>query len=156
MKRRRFLKSSGLAGSSLLILPTSGLYGQERKSARTLQVGFIGMGGQIQGHVSQIAELGHHVAALCDVDAQQLTKSQQRHGAATAKASCHEWVDACLGGPPVFSNFDAGGHLTEIGLAGIVALRLQKNIHWDGPNRQAPGTPEADRFIRKENRTAYL
>jgi hypothetical protein len=68
----------------------------------------------------------------------------------------HEWVDACLGGPPVFSNFDAGGHLTEIGLAGIVALRLQKNIKWDGPNMQAPGTPEADRFIRKENRTTYL
>lgn len=72
------------------------------------------------------------------------------------KGHLDEWVDACLGGPKVFSNFDFGGHLTEIGLAGIVALQLQKNIDWDGPNMKAPGTPEADRFIRREERSKYL
>ena len=66
-----------------------------------------------------------------------------------------EWLDACLGGPKVFSDFDFGGHLTEIGLAGIVALRLQKNIDWDGPNMKAPGMPEADKFICKEERGTY-
>jgi predicted dehydrogenase len=60
----------------------------------------------------------------------------------------NEWVDACLGGPKVFSDFEFGGRLTEIGLAGIIALRLQKNIDWDGPAMKVPGMPEADRFIR--------
>jgi predicted dehydrogenase len=68
----------------------------------------------------------------------------------------NEWVDACLGGPKVFADFDHGGHLTEIGLAGIVALRLQKSIDWDGPNMKVPGTPEADQYIRREGRTDYL
>ena len=52
----------------------------------------------------------------------------------------------------MFSDFDFGGYLTEIGLAGIVALRLQKNIDWDGPNMKVPGMPEADRFIRPAER----
>ena len=71
------------------------------------------------------------------------------------KGHMEEWVDACLGGPKVFSDFDFGGHLTEIGLAGNVALRLQKNIDWDGPNMKVPGMPEADAFIRKEDRAKY-
>jgi hypothetical protein len=41
-------------------------------------------------------------------------------------------------------------------LAGIVALRLQKNIAWDGPKMQVPGMPEADRFIHKQERGKYL
>jgi len=60
-----------------------------------------------------------------------------------------EWFDACLGGPKVFSDFDFGGHLTEIGLAGIVALRVGKSIDWDGEAMKVPGMPEADRFIRR-------
>jgi hypothetical protein len=66
------------------------------------------------------------------------------------KGHINEWLDACLGGPKVFSDFDFGGYLTEIGLAGVVALRLQKNIDWDGPNMKVPGMPEADRFIRQK------
>ena len=66
-----------------------------------------------------------------------------------------EWVDACLGGPKVFSDFDFGGHLTEIGLAGVVALRLQQSIDWDGPGMKVPGMPEADPFIRREERAKY-
>jgi hypothetical protein len=71
------------------------------------------------------------------------------------KGQLDEWVDAILGGPKVFSDFDHGGHLTEIGLAGIVALRLQKNIDWDGPNMKVPNMPEADKFIRPELRGNY-
>lgn len=67
-----------------------------------------------------------------------------------------EWLDACLGGPAVFSDFDRGGHLTEIGLAGIVALRLQRSIDWDGPAMKVPGVPEADRLIRKEERPGFV
>ncbi len=71
------------------------------------------------------------------------------------KGHIDEWIDAILGGPKVFADFDLGGHLTEIGLAGIVALRLQKSIEWDGPNMKVPGMPEADVFIRKQERAKF-
>ena len=67
-----------------------------------------------------------------------------------------EWVEAIRTGSKTFSNFDLGGHLTEIGLAGIVALRLQKNIAWDGPGMKAPGTPEADAYVHQQDRTKWL
>lgn len=72
------------------------------------------------------------------------------------KGHLDEWVEACLGGPGVFADFDHGGHLTEIGLAGIVALKLQKDIAWDGERMQVPGLPEASRFIHQKGRDTYL
>lgn len=63
-----------------------------------------------------------------------------------------EWVQACLGGPPTFSNFDIGGHLTEIGLAGVVALRLGHNIPWDGKGMRVPNSRDADPLINPRPR----
>lgn len=71
------------------------------------------------------------------------------------KGHLDEWIDAIHGGPKVFADFDLGGHLTEIGLAGIVALRLQKSIAWDGAAMKVPGIPEADTFIRKTERAKF-
>ena len=62
--RRSLLRTAGGTAGSLLLLPGGVLRGQERKPSAKLNVAFIGMGGQIQGHVSQIIGLGHHVAAL--------------------------------------------------------------------------------------------
>jgi len=58
-----------------------------------------------------------------------------------------EWVSACLGGPKVFSDFDIGGHLTEIGLAGVVALRLNRDIEWDSQAMKVKGAPEAAALV---------
>ena len=46
--------------------------------------------------------------------------------------------------------------MTEIGLSGTVALRLQKNLDWDGEAMKAKGMPEADALVRKRNRTQWL
>lgn len=73
-----------------------------------------------------------------------------------SRGHMEEWLDACRSRGEVFADFDFGGHLTEIGLAGIVALRLQKDIPWDGPAMKVPGLPEAERFMSKENRPRYL
>jgi predicted dehydrogenase len=73
-----------------------------------------------------------------------------------SKGHLEEWLDACRGEGTTFADFDFGGHLTEIGLAGIVALKLQQDIPWDGPAMKVPGMPEADRLVRKENRPDYL
>ena len=67
-----------------------------------------------------------------------------------------EWLDAIKGGPKPFADFDLGGHLTEIGLAGNVALRLQKDINWDGRNMKVVGSNEADPYVHKINRTQWL
>ena len=67
-----------------------------------------------------------------------------------------EWVNACRGIGTTFSNFEIGGHLTEIGLAGIVALRLGHRIDWDGHAMKVPGNPEADRLIHPDYRTKWL
>ncbi len=67
-----------------------------------------------------------------------------------------EWVDAIYGGPKTFADFDLGGHLTEIGLTGNVALRLQRDIDWDGQNMRVPGQRDTEHYIRKTNREKWL
>ena len=67
-----------------------------------------------------------------------------------------EWTSAILNNGRTFAPFELGGHLTEIGLAGIVALKLQKNLDWDGKSMKAKGLPEADSLVRKQNRTDWL
>ena len=56
------------------------------------------------------------------------------------KGHRQEWIDACRGQGKTFSDFDVGGKLTEIGLAGVVALRTGKSLDWDG-RRWKPPTP---------------
>jgi predicted dehydrogenase len=68
------------------------------------------------------------------------------------KSQVREWIDACKGGPKAWSPFELGGHLTEIGLAGVLALRLGGDIDWDGEAMKAPGHPEADALIRPSRR----
>jgi hypothetical protein len=63
-----------------------------------------------------------------------------------------EWVQACTGGPATFSNFETGGQLTEIVLAGVVALRAQKALDWDGAAMRASNAPEAEQYIRARYR----
>ncbi len=63
-----------------------------------------------------------------------------------------EWVDACKGGPKTFSPFEIGGHITEIGAAGLIALRLGRNLEWDGVAMQAVGVPEAAPLVKPQHR----
>lgn len=107
-----------------------------------LQCGLWNSDGQIRlAADSRFAWFGQHKEAV------KVPESLPR-----SKGQIDEWIDAILGGPPVFADFNHGGHLTEIGLAGIVALRLQKDIDWDGEGMKVPGNPEADRFIRPVHR----
>lgn len=58
-----------------------------------------------------------------------------------------EWVLACAGDAKTYSPFEVGARITEIGLLGVLALRMQKPIDWDAAGRKAPGMPEADALI---------
>lgn len=72
------------------------------------------------------------------------------------KSHMAEWVDAIYGGPATFSDFDIGGHITEIGLAGNVALRMKRDIDWDGEKMVVPGAPQANQYIRTDARKQWL
>jgi predicted dehydrogenase len=67
-----------------------------------------------------------------------------------------EWIDACRGQGKTFSDFDIGGKLTEIGLAGVVGLRAGKTLDWDGEKMEAKNAPEAARFVHTQYREKWL
>lgn len=67
-----------------------------------------------------------------------------------------EQVLACAGDTKTYSPFEIGARITEIGMLGVLALRLWKPILWDGENRRVTGLPEADPIIDpKPSTTAY-
>ena len=66
-----------------------------------------------------------------------------------------EWIAACKGGKPGYSNFDIAAYLTEIILLGCVALRVGKKLEWDGPNMRATNAPEAAHIIRRTPRAGW-
>jgi hypothetical protein len=63
-----------------------------------------------------------------------------------------EWVEACKGQGKTFSPFEFGGHVTEIGAVGVLALRLGYNIEWDGPAMKAKGEPAAAPLVKPQQR----
>jgi predicted dehydrogenase len=66
-----------------------------------------------------------------------------------------EWLDACKGGKPAYSNFDIAGYLTEIILLGCVAMQVGKKLEWDGPNMKAKNAPEAAQYVKREYRKGW-
>lgn len=66
-----------------------------------------------------------------------------------------EWIQACKGKGKTFSPFEFGGHVTEIGAAGLVALRLGRNIQWDGQAMKAKGEPAAAPLVNPPRRKEW-
>ncbi|MFM7205254.1 MAG: Gfo/Idh/MocA family protein [Planctomycetaceae bacterium] len=58
-----------------------------------------------------------------------------------------EWVRACAGEGRTYSPFEIGTAITEVGMIGLLALRLGRAIEWDSAARRVVGLPEADRLI---------
>ncbi len=68
-----------------------------------------------------------------------------------------EWVAACKGGQPAFSNFDHAGPLTEFVLLGNLALRAGagQRVEWDGPNLRCTNRPELNACVKREYRSGW-
>jgi hypothetical protein len=68
-----------------------------------------------------------------------------------------EWVTACKGGRPAFSNFDHAGPLTEMVLLGNFAIRagIGKKVLWDGRNMKSPNMPELNAMVKHEYRKGW-
>jgi Oxidoreductase family, NAD-binding Rossmann fold/Oxidoreductase family, C-terminal alpha/beta domain len=71
------------------------------------------------------------------------------------EAHHQEWITACKGGPPGYSNFDIAAYLTEIMVLGCVAMRAGKKLEWDGPNMRAKNAPEASQFVHPAFRKGW-
>jgi len=68
-----------------------------------------------------------------------------------------EWFRMMKDGTPAFSNFDIAAYLTEIILLGCIGLRVGEGVKmdWDGPNMKSTNLPEAERFVRRQNRKGW-
>jgi predicted dehydrogenase len=66
-----------------------------------------------------------------------------------------EWVEACRGGAPAYSNFDVAAYLTEIILLGCVALQTGKKLEWDGPAMKAKNARESARYVKRNYRRGW-
>ena len=68
-----------------------------------------------------------------------------------------EWFRMMKEGTPAYSNFDIAAYLTEIILLGCVALRVGegRTVKWDGPNMRSTNLPEADKFVKRHNRSGW-
>jgi predicted dehydrogenase len=72
-----------------------------------------------------------------------------------SKGHHRDWLAACKGGTPASSNFQYGAALTEVGLLGLVALRVGKKIQWDAKAMKATNTPAADALIKESYRAGW-
>ena len=72
-----------------------------------------------------------------------------------SKGHHRDWLDACKGGKPASANFDYGAALTEVGLLGLVAIRVGKKIHWDAQAMKATNAPEAGKFLKEGYRPGW-
>ena len=78
--------------------------------------------------------------------AETLPRSKRHH---------RDWLDACKGGKPASANFENGAVLSEIGLLGLVAMRLGKKMYWDAKNMQARNMPEANQYLKESYRPGW-
>jgi predicted dehydrogenase len=68
----------------------------------------------------------------------------------------HHFVDACLGGEKTQAHFAQTGPMTETILLGTVAIRcFGQRLTWDAAAMKFPGSPEAERFLKREYRAGW-
>ena len=168
MKRRTFIAA---AAAAPVILPRT-VFGANNK----LNIAFIGMGGQIQGHVKNALQLGHNVVAFCDVDPNQIAGSQNRHKAkagnikayadyrellekektleAVVVATPDHWhapvtIHSCLAGKDVYVEKPCSHNVSE-GRLSVNAARKYKRIVQHGTNlRSAPHYKKAWQLVKE-------
>ncbi|MEI7730730.1 MAG: Gfo/Idh/MocA family oxidoreductase [Verrucomicrobiota bacterium] len=72
-----------------------------------------------------------------------------------SKGHHRDWLDACKGGPQASANFEYGAALSEIGLLGLVAMRVGKKMLWDAKAMKSPNAPEADKYLKESYRPGW-
>jgi len=73
------------------------------------------------------------------------------------QAHAQEWLAAIKENKPenCYSRFDVAARMTEILLLGCVSLRVGQKIEWDSHKMKAKNCPEADQFIKRQDRSGW-
>lgn len=66
-----------------------------------------------------------------------------------------EWIRACKGGEPAFSEFDFAAAITETLLLGNLAIITEEPIYWNPDNMKAINCPKADYHINRPYREGW-
>ncbi len=66
-----------------------------------------------------------------------------------------EWLNGIQENKQPMANFDYAGRLTEFVLLGNVAVRLQKEIVWEGPSMRVVNQPDAEPLIKRTYRSGW-
>jgi predicted dehydrogenase len=80
-------------------------------------------------------------------DPKRTAKGERPKWSAVNNSHMFEWALACAGDTKTYSPFEIGARITEVGMLGVLALRMQRPVEWDAEKRQAKGMPEADAII---------
>ncbi|MFT5525180.1 MAG: putative dehydrogenase [Pirellulaceae bacterium] len=86
-------------------------------------------------------------------DPRRTAKGQRPRWSRVNNSHMFEFALACAGDAKSYSPFEIGARITEVGMLGVLALRMQKPIDWDAKNRKAIGLPAADAIIDPKPRT---
>ena len=73
------------------------------------------------------------------------------------QAHAQEWLAAIKENKPenCYSRFDVAARMTEILLLGCVSLRVGQKIEWDAHKMKAKNCPQADQFIKRQDRSGW-
>ncbi len=113
--------------------------------------------GADQPEVSRIAKTEPRIdTQVLKWDPRRAAKGQRPRWSRVNNSHMFEWALACRGDAKSYSPFEIGAQITEIGMLGVLALRLQKPIEWDAENRKVVGNPSADQLISPQPRSQYL
>jgi predicted dehydrogenase len=61
-----------------------------------------------------------------------------------------DWIDSCKAGKKASSDFSYSGPLTEVMLMGVIAMRTEEKLYWDGPSMKAVNFPDAEAYIHPQ------
>ena len=114
--------------------------------------------GANQPEVAKIAKTQPRIdTEVLKWDPKRAAKGERPRWSQVNNSHMFEWVLACAGDAKSYSPFEIGARITEVGMLGVLALRMQKPIVWDAEKRQAVGLPEADEIIDpKPSTDVYL
>jgi hypothetical protein len=110
--------------------------------------GASGFQGANQPEIASIAKTQPRIdTEVLKWDPKLAAKGQRPKWSAVNNSHMFEWVLACAGDAKTYSPFEVGARITEVGMLGVLALRMQQPIVWDAEKRLAVGLPEADAII---------
>ena len=80
-------------------------------------------------------------------DPGRVAKGERPRWSKVNNSHMFEWVLACAGSTKTYSPFEVGAKITELGMLGVLALRMQEPIQWDADTCSAVGLPAATPLI---------